>query len=137
METSSGQGQAVASPRSFDWGGRIPKGGGTNSGESKPPTSKFRFLLGFRPPCFGDVGKSENFNKYPEKFISKSRYLGDIPPNFEAGGRVRRGPPAGGGAHEIRLNFQFKSIFLHKMHMSLAQNFLGIQNMSLVVLYDA
>ena len=37
-----------ASPLNFDrGGGRIPTGG-TDSGESKPPTPKFRFLLGFR-----------------------------------------------------------------------------------------
>ena len=52
----------------FRLGRRIPTGG-TDSGESKPPTPKFRFFLGFRPLYFGNVGKSGNFDKYPENFI--------------------------------------------------------------------
>ena len=44
-------------------GGQIPTGG-TDSGETKPPTPKFRFLLGFRPLYLGNIGKSENFDKY-------------------------------------------------------------------------
>ena len=33
----------------FDWGG------GTNSGETKPPPPKLRFLLGFRPLYLGNI----------------------------------------------------------------------------------
>ena len=36
-------------------GGRILTGG-TDSGESKPPIPKFRFLLGFGPLYFGNNG---------------------------------------------------------------------------------
>ena len=43
---------AGASPRSFDWGRGILTGEGTDSGESKPPTHKFLFSLGFRPLYF-------------------------------------------------------------------------------------
>ena len=49
-----------ASPRSFDWGGRIPTGG-KDSDEPKPPTLKFRLLLGFRPLYFGNTEKFQLF----------------------------------------------------------------------------
>ena len=42
--------------------------GGTVSGESKPPNPEVRFLLGFRPPYFGNMGKSKNFSKYSDFF---------------------------------------------------------------------
>ena len=44
--------QAGASPRSFNWG--MNSDWGTDSGDSKPPTPKFGFLLGFRPRYFGN-----------------------------------------------------------------------------------
>ena len=51
-----------ASPRIFDWGGRNLTGG-TNSGDSKPPTPTFRFLFGFHPLYFGNIGKSKKCKK--------------------------------------------------------------------------
>ena len=41
---------------------------GADSGESKPATPKFRFLLGFRTLYLGNFGKSENFEMYSENF---------------------------------------------------------------------
>ena len=43
-------------------GGQIPTGG-AGSGESKTPTPKFRFVLGFRSFYLENIGKSENFDK--------------------------------------------------------------------------
>ena len=54
-----------------DWGG------GTDSGESKTPTPKFRFLLGFRPLYFGNIGKSKNFSKTVISGGYPSRNRGD------------------------------------------------------------
>ena len=49
----------------FSTGGQIlTGGGGTDSGESKSPTPKFQFLLGFWPLYFENIGRSENFHKY-------------------------------------------------------------------------
>ena len=48
--------------------GTEPDWGGTDSGESKPPTPKFRFLLGFWPLYFGNIGKSKIFSKNSENF---------------------------------------------------------------------
>ena len=56
--------------------------GGTDSGESKPPTPKFRFLLGFRPLYFENIGKSENFEKHAQFFLQKLRILGGHPPRL-------------------------------------------------------
>ena len=52
----------------FSTGGRILTGG-TVSGESKPPTPKFRFLLGFRPLYYGNIEKSKSFGNYSENFL--------------------------------------------------------------------
>ena len=49
-------------------GGRILTGE-TVSGESKPPTPKFRFLLGFRPLYFGNIENSKSFSNYSENFL--------------------------------------------------------------------
>ena len=46
----------------FRLGGRNLTGG-TDSGESKPPTPKFRFVLGSRPHYFRNIGKLKNFSE--------------------------------------------------------------------------
>ena len=61
---------AGASPRIFDWGtGPGWGGGGADSGESKPPTPKFRFLFGFRPLYFENIGKCKSLSKNSENFL--------------------------------------------------------------------
>ena len=63
-------------------GGRIATGG-TVSGESKPPTPKFRFLLGFRPLYF-EILENLKILANIQKIFFKSRDFrgGDIPPEF-------------------------------------------------------
>ena len=62
-------GRGVAT--NYRLGGRLPtvRRGGADSNESKPPTPKFRYLLGFRPLYFGNIGKSKNLDKYAESFL--------------------------------------------------------------------
>ena len=43
--------------------------GGTDSGELKPSTPKFRWLLGFRPLYLENIGKSKNFSRYFKNFL--------------------------------------------------------------------
>ena len=69
-------------------------GGGADSGESKPPNPKFRFLLGFRPHYFGHIGRAKCFGKYSKQSL-KSRFLGDIPRILNRG---RSPPPPGDDA---------------------------------------
>ena len=72
-----------ASPRSFEVS---TGGGGADLGESKPTTPKFRFLLGFRPLYFGNIGKSKKNGVNIQELFSKNRdFWGDIPRNFEPG----------------------------------------------------
>ena len=70
-------------------GGSPLGGGGTDSGESRPPSPKFRFLLGFRPLYFKHIGNSENFRKYLRKKSLKITISeGSSNQNFEPRGRV-------------------------------------------------
>ena len=79
----------------------------TDSGESRPPTPKFQFLFGFRPLCFGNIGKSEIFGKYSGNCLLKFAIsLGTIPRilNREGGGTRHPIPPPGGDVHSYHYN---------------------------------
>ena len=68
-----------ASPRSFDCGGQIPTGGGgTDSGESKPPNPYSHFSSDFAHFILERLGNPKN-GKYSENFLLKSRFLGMSP----------------------------------------------------------
>ena len=62
--------QAGVSPQVSTGGGGADRDWGTDSGESKAP--QITILLGFRPLYFGNIGKSENFDKYSDNFLWKS-----------------------------------------------------------------
>ena len=91
------QSMTGASPHSFEWGG------GADSGESKPPTPKFWFLLRFCPLWFGNIDKSKDFGfwfmgfwflfffLFLSDFFSffLSEFWGaDIPPEFWTRGHI-------------------------------------------------
>ena len=66
-----------------------------DSAESKPATPKLRFLFGFRPLYFGNIGKTNNFSKYSDFFNDRDIWGGgDIPRNFDP-----LPPPPSGYAH--------------------------------------
>ena len=75
-------------------GGRILTGE-TVSGESKPPTPKFRFLLGFRPLYFGNIENSKSFSNYSENFLKKKTGFlgGGIPRISNRGATSSASPP--------------------------------------------
>ena len=78
---------AGASPRRFDWEG------GTDSGESKPTTLNFWFLLGFRPLHFENPEKSKKwyiFIFFSEKIVISG---GHAPRNSEPGDSYPPSPP--------------------------------------------
>ena len=57
-------------------------GGGVNSGESTPPTPRFRFLLGFRPLYYGTIEMSKSFRKNTPKVFIKTVISGGYPPGI-------------------------------------------------------
>ena len=62
--------------------------GGTDSGESKPPTPKFRFILGFCPLYFVNIGKSKSFSKYSKIFFKNCHFWGTSPEFWNGGGNM-------------------------------------------------
>ena len=85
---------AGASPRSFDWVDEF-KLGGDGSGYSKPPTPKFRFLVGFRSLHFGNIEKSKDSKHSEKKYLEICDFWGTSPKKFEPGG----GGSSGGYVH--------------------------------------
>ena len=67
---------------------------GMDSGESKPPTPKFLFLLGFCPLYFGNIGKYKSFSKYYKIFFKNHNFWGTFPRilNWGGGGHIPRIP---------------------------------------------
>ena len=78
----------------FLTGGTDPDWGGTDLGESKPPSPKFQFLLGFRPLCFENIRKSKSFRKNFKKIFKNCYLWGGISQNFEPGGHLPASPTA-------------------------------------------
>ena len=56
--------------------------GGTYSGEPKPSSPKFRFLLGFRPLYFGNIGKSKKMINVENFFFKIHDFWGNVPLEF-------------------------------------------------------
>ena len=84
--------QPGVSPRSFDWGA-TDSTEGTDSGESKPPTPKFRFLLGFRTLYLGNVENLKILASIQKFSLKYCDFWGFVSQNFEPGGRVPPSPP--------------------------------------------
>ena len=88
-----------ASPRSFDRGNGSRLGRGmdsVNTGESKPPTPKIRFLFGFRPLYFGNIGKSEILANVLKIFLKNHDFWGisfRLANRGRGGGRGGMPPP--------------------------------------------
>ena len=76
----------------FRLGGRILTGG-TVSGELKPATRKFRFLLGFRPLYLGNIEKFKSYKKYSENFFKSRDFWGTSPGISNRGDTFPASPP--------------------------------------------
>ena len=80
----------------------LGRGGGADSGESKPPTTKFWFLLRFCPLWFGNIDKSKDFgfwflgfwflifsfSFWFFSFFLSDFWGADIPPEFWTRGHI-------------------------------------------------
>ena len=71
---------------------------------SNPPTLKLQFLLEFRSPYLGNIGKLKKYVGIQNISFKSRNFWGDVPQNFEPGGHVPLSP--GGGAHACRVPSQ-------------------------------
>ena len=81
---------------------KFRQGWGTDLGESKPPTTEFRFLPVLRPFHFGNIVKSKKWLIF-RKCSVKIAISGGTSPEFQTGGSVPPSPSGDAHSHGRRL----------------------------------